>query len=122
MRSPWKSLSQRLARTADEDLAESLAVDAVRAGCTPIAQARQRDEVSLHGTITMVTVNPRGVNKWLEARLGDGTGEVTLIWMGRRLVRGIEGGRRLEVTGRLTTVDGRPAIYNPKYTLLPSQG
>ena len=69
--------------------------------------------------ITMITINPRGVNRWLEAVLDDGTGEVPLIWMGRRLVRGINAGRTLQVTGTITLLDGRRVIYNPNYSLKP---
>lgn len=84
-----------------------------------LATARMRTPVSLRGTISMVTINPRGVNRWLEAVLDDGTGEVLLLWMGRRMVRGIEAGRTVEVTGTLTLFEGRKAIYNPNYTLRP---
>ncbi|MEL4504382.1 OB-fold nucleic acid binding domain-containing protein [Luteococcus sp. H138] len=93
--------------------------ESTAAGCQAIGEAALRRPVKLRGTVHMVTLNPRGVNRWLEAVLSDGSGEVTLIWMGRRVVRGIEAGRRLEVQGVITLYDGRPTIYNPKYSLLP---
>lgn len=84
---------------------------------TAVKDAPLRVPVTLRGTISSVTVNPRGVNRWLEAVLDDGTGEVLLVWMGRRTVRGIDPGRTLEATGTLTLLDGRRAIYNPSYSL-----
>lgn len=88
--------------------------------CDQIAGARLRREVRLRGTITILTINPRGVNRWLEAVLNDGTGEITLVWMGRRMIRGVDAGRRVEVSGRIAMLDGRHVIYNPQYSLLPA--
>jgi hypothetical protein len=42
---------------------------------------------------------------------------MTLVWLGRRRIAGIEPGRRLVATGRVGFYNGRPAIYNPKYEL-----
>jgi hypothetical protein len=56
----------------------------------------------------------------LEAELYDGSGTVTLIWLGRRRIRGIDPGRSVVVHGRLTKQDGRPTIYNPAYELRAS--
>jgi hypothetical protein len=47
---------------------------------------------------------------------------VTLIWLGRRRIRGIEPGRSLVARGRLTRQDGRPTIYNPSYELRAASG
>ena len=55
-----------------------------------------------------------------EAELYDGTGTITLIWLGRRRIGGIECGRSLVARGRLTSHDGRPTIYNASYELKPS--
>jgi DNA/RNA endonuclease YhcR with UshA esterase domain len=56
----------------------------------------------------------------MEADLFDGTGSVTLIWLGRRNIAGVQPGRRIVVHGRLTNIRGRRAIYNPSYELRPS--
>ncbi|MEL4358418.1 MULTISPECIES: OB-fold nucleic acid binding domain-containing protein [unclassified Luteococcus] len=98
---------------------ETLRTESTAAGCLPIGEAPLRRPVKLRGSISVVTLNPRGVNRWLEGVLSDGSGEVTLIWMGRRVVRGIDAGRKLQVEGVITLFEGRPTIYNPKYSLLP---
>jgi hypothetical protein len=58
----------------------------------------------------------------MEAELWDGTGQVTLIWLGRRDIPGIEAGRRIVVRGRLASLKGERAIYNPSYELQPAEG
>lgn len=55
----------------------------------------------------------------LEVELYDGSGTVTLVFLGRRRIRGIEPGRSLVARGRLTTRAGRPTLYNPAYELRP---
>jgi hypothetical protein len=53
----------------------------------------------------------------MEADLWDGTGSVTLVWLGRRDIPGIAPGRRIVVRGRLSTIKGEPTIFNPQYEL-----
>ena len=56
----------------------------------------------------------------MEADLWDGTGNITLIWLGRRDIKGIRPGRRIVVRGRLARIKGERTIYNPQYLLQPS--
>ena len=56
----------------------------------------------------------------MEAELWDGTGNVTLVWLGRREIPGIQPGRRIVVHGRLTSQHGQPTIFNPAYELRPA--
>ena len=53
----------------------------------------------------------------LEAELFDGSGSVTLVWLGRRRIPGIEPGRTLTARGRFAAFDGKRVIYNPWYEL-----
>ena len=105
---------------SDEDLADDdLQRSSLDAGASTISEAKLRTRASLHGRIEVLTLNPRGTNRWLEAELRDGTGAVTLIWMGRRRIPGLRAGRRISVEGMITEADGRRVIYNPRYTVLP---
>ena len=56
-----------------------------------------------------------------ELRLPEGPGggpdRVTLIWLGRNRIAGIEPGRVLTVEGTLTRQRGQTIIYNPRYDL-----
>jgi hypothetical protein len=44
---------------------------------------------------------------------------VTLVWLGRRHIAGIEPGRQITARGRLAVRDDRKVIYNPYYELDP---
>jgi len=83
----------------------------------PIAECQHRERVELAGTLRAVTTRPRGGSLTMEAELWDGTGRVTLVWLGRREIPGIQPGRRIVVHGRLTSQHGQPTIFNPSYEL-----
>ena len=88
----------------------------------PISETQQRQRVELGGMLRAVTLRPSGGSLSMEAELWDGTGKVTLVWLGRRKIGGIEPGRRIVVHGRLTSRNGEPTIFNPTYELQPSGG
>ncbi|HWJ83418.1 MAG TPA: OB-fold nucleic acid binding domain-containing protein [Nocardioides sp.] len=83
-----------------------------------IEAAADRTPVRLRGTLRTVTLRPRGGVPALEAELYDGTGVLTLVWLGRRRIAGIDPGRAIEVSGRIGSHEGARVIYNPKYELL----
>ena len=89
---------------------------------TPIGESQQRERVQLAGTLRAVTMRPSGGSQSMEAQLWDGTGQVTLVWLGRRDIPGIQPGRRIVVHGRLTSRKGEPTIFNPSYELQPAGG
>ena len=86
-------------------------------GAVPIRSCEDRQQVQLTGT---VTINPHGGHPALEVELRDGSGGVTLLWLGRRQIPGIDPGRSLKVWGRISCHDGRRLLYNPRYELMPS--
>lgn len=108
--------------TVDESELESreLQDESASAGATQVAQCSVGSPVCVAGALRAVVLRPRAGVPTLEAELYDGTGTVTLIWLGRRRIRGIDPGRALVVHGRLTKQDGRPTIYNPAYELRAS--
>ena len=66
-----------------------------------------------------VTLRPRGGVPALEAELDDGTGVITIVWLGRRRITGISPGRPIAVQGRIGQHDGERILYNPRYELIP---
>ena len=76
--------------------------------------------VTVAGTLRTVTFSPRGGVPALEGELYDGTGTVTVIWLGRRRIAGIQPGVELIVSGRIGFVDGDRVIFNPRYELRPA--
>ncbi|MFT8396294.1 OB-fold nucleic acid binding domain-containing protein [Propionibacterium sp.] len=105
--------------SSDSDLeSEELVAQSVKSGATPIGKAPDRRRVTVQGTVSAVTLNPRERHSWLEADLTDGSGTVLLVWMGRRTIAGIDPGRKLRVTGLINRNGDTPVIYNPNYELL----
>src|SRR2546430_2460278 len=113
-----KRALHRLTAHAQELDAEDLQREADARGATSVATCIDRSPVSVFGTIRSVPIRPRAGTPALEAELFDGSGVVTLVWLGRRTIRGIEPGRRLRAIGRITSADGRRLIYNPRYELV----
>lgn len=103
---------------ADEHDDRELRKASSDAGVVTIAEAPDREQVRLRGTLRTVTLRPRGGVPALEADLYDGTEPLTVVWLGRRRIAGIEPGRSIEVTGRIGRFDGVRTIYNPRYELL----
>jgi hypothetical protein len=102
----------------DQELdAEDLQKESTKAGADSVAKCRDRVPVTVLGTIRAMTIRPRAGVPALEAELYDGSGTVTLVWLGRRTVAGLGPGRQVRATGRITTAEGRRLIYNPKYEL-----
>jgi hypothetical protein len=109
---------RRLTAETTELDAEDLQKRGEHVGATPLADCRDRAPVTVFGTVRAITIRPRAGVPALEAELYDGSGSVTLVWLGRRTLSGVAAGRQLRATGRLTTTEGRRLIYNPRYELV----
>jgi len=116
VRSGWGKGLGRWASTADQE-ARELKEDTVKAGCCPIADADDRQRVELQGSLRTVTLRPRGGVPALEAELYDGSALVTIVWLGRRRIAGIEPGRAIKVSGRVGVQDHTRVMFNPRYEL-----
>jgi hypothetical protein len=103
--------------SSDDLEAQDLRDDVALAGCCPIAEAGDRALVELQGSLSTVTLRPRGGVPALEAELYDGSGAITLVWLGRRRIVGIEPGRRVRVRGRIGVQDKTRIMFNPRYEL-----
>ena len=113
-------LSRTLQRlTADDHTidAEELRAGTVSAGCAPVSSCRKGAVVTVTGRLKSVVYTPRETVPTLEAELFDGSGSVTLVWLGRRRIPGIEPGRTVTARGRFAAVEGKRVIYNPWYEL-----
>ncbi|MDR0989789.1 MAG: OB-fold nucleic acid binding domain-containing protein [Propionibacteriaceae bacterium] len=120
-RSGRPSLWRRLVGLfATDEPVEPIDLDPVPTGPQPIASVQARRRLDSRGQIsaTQVVAHPSG--PWFEATLTDGSGAVTLVWMGRADVPGVTPGRHLRVRGRLAPDRGRLVVFNPDYTLEPT--
>ncbi|MEI2718357.1 MAG: DNA-binding protein [Candidatus Nanopelagicales bacterium] len=110
-------LATGLSRGATEE--KDLQQVAEEAGATPINACSRGDVVTACGVLNSVIVRPVAGAPALEADLYDGTGHMTLVWLGRRQIAGIEAGRAITITGRMTCLDDTVTIFNPRYSLRP---
>ncbi|MFC7482858.1 OB-fold nucleic acid binding domain-containing protein [Luedemannella flava] len=108
---------RRFTASEAEIEAEELQRDVARHGCQPAREAERGQLVSVTGRLRTVVYTPRTTVPTLEADLYDGSDVVTLVWLGRRQIAGIEPGRALTARGRVALRDDRKVIYNPYYEL-----
>lgn len=111
---------RRLATSNAELESEELQRNVRHEGAVPIGDCEDRQQVSLTGAVSTITLSPRAGHPALEAELRDGSGVVTLVWLGRRQIPGIDAGRTLKVWGRISCHESRRLMYNPRYELLPT--
>lgn len=114
-----KAILRKLTATEAELDAEELRAEAQASGCTPCQEVKRGDLVSVTGRLRTVVYTPRTNLPTLEADLYDGSDVVTLVFLGRRHIAGIEPGRALTARGRVAIRDDRKVIYNPYYELDP---
>jgi RecG-like helicase len=84
-------------------------------GTVPIAEVPLRVPVKVAGVVRRITVFPVEGQESLEAILFDGTGDATIVFMGRRGIRGLTLGTRLIVEGVLAEKDARLRMVNPRF-------
>jgi hypothetical protein len=114
-------LRQALSKWADSgeahqrDLRESYA----KGEAIAIADAPEREQVVVSGVLRTVTLRPRGGVPALEAELDDGSGVITVVWLGRRRITGVDPGRSVTVTGCIGRQGDVPLMFNPRYELRP---
>jgi|SRR3954471_17796112 len=109
---------RRLASSNAELESEDLQKNVRDEGAVPIQSCEDRQQVSLTGTVSTITIAPRAGHPALEVQLRDGSGSVTLVWLGRRQIPGIDPGRTLKVWGRISCHEGKRLLYNPRYELM----
>ncbi|MFE9631332.1 OB-fold nucleic acid binding domain-containing protein [Streptomyces sp. NPDC006463] len=115
----FRRMIERLSSSQEELHSAELQEDAEAAGCTRICDCHDRQIVKVTGTLRTVTLRPRAGVPALEAELFDGSAALDVVWLGRRSIVGIEPGRRMIASGRISMTHGRRVLFNPKYELRP---
>ena len=116
-RTGLRRILDRLTASDSELDARKLQRDSAKCGAVPAGTCRRGQIVSVSGRLRTVAYTPRTNLPTLEADLYDGSDVVTLVFLGRRSIAGIEPGRQLTVRGRIAVRDDRKVIYNPYYEL-----
>ena len=113
---PFRRFFRRMAESDELRYAEEMEEwsDAIP-GTVRIEDASSRSRVKLAGVVRRITVRPLEGSESLEAQLYDGTGEVTVVWMGRRSIPGLGLGTRMVVEGMLAEQRGERRLVNPSF-------
>ncbi|MCB2413867.1 OB-fold nucleic acid binding domain-containing protein [Demequina sp. TTPB684] len=89
----------------------------VHSDWTPLGEVTARSLERTGGRISYVEVSPRDAPARLTVRLVDSTGALDLVFLGRRVVAGLEPGAIVSVEGRVAANEDVPRIFNPRYEL-----
>ncbi|MBL1067080.1 OB-fold nucleic acid binding domain-containing protein [Streptomyces sp. 7-21] len=116
-------LGRRGTEAPGEDLAPSGPKEPGAEGCTRIRDCREeragRPVVRVTGTLRSVGERRVAGMPALHAELDDGSASLGMVWLGRSAIAGIEPGRELIASGRITMTRGGPVLFNPRYQLQP---
>ena len=85
---------------------------------TPIGKIEWRKRSMVHGRVTSISTAPRGSAPMLQVEVWDETGGITLNFLGRREIAGLEVGMEMRAEGMVGEEDGQLTILNPSYELL----
>jgi hypothetical protein len=113
----WRRLIRRLTSDVAQLDADDLSERSQAGGAQRACDCECGQEAVVLGRLRSVGRSPKASVPTLEAELFDGTEGVTLVWLGRRRIAGIEPGRTIKARGRIALRDGRKVLYNPYYEL-----
>lgn len=88
----------------------------------PIGAVVYRQRAQVGGRVRSIRVRPWGEIPTLEAVVGDDTGAITVAFLGRRRVPGLEPDGWLTVEGMVGERNEKLVILNPAYDLRPLDG
>jgi RecG-like helicase len=106
----------RLTESDEQRLAEEIERWAEKvAGTVRIADVAARDRAKIAGVVKRITVRPMEGSESLEALVSDGTGEIRVVWMGRRSIPGLKLGTRIVVEGVVAELRAERRMVNPSF-------
>ncbi|ADG97443.1 nucleic acid binding OB-fold tRNA/helicase-type [Segniliparus rotundus DSM 44985] len=115
----FKQLARKLTADPSELDDEEIREEARALGAARACECGPGEIVVLVGELRSVSTCPKSLNVGVHAELFDGTDTVSLVWIGRTRIPGLEVGRSISVKGRLgLKEDGSKVMYNPYYELL----
>ncbi|SEM32182.1 MULTISPECIES: OB-fold nucleic acid binding domain-containing protein [Rhodococcus] len=113
----FRRLTRRLTEDLDQLDAEAMVESSQASGAQRACDCSRGEEVTMLGRLRSVETCAKASTANMEAEFFDGTEAVTLVWIGRRRIAGIEPGKTLLVRGRVGERNGQKVIYNPYYEL-----
>jgi hypothetical protein len=84
----------------------------------PISQISWRKRAHVQGVVNSIKSAPTGASPVVEVEIWDSTGGVTLQFLGRREISGLEVGAQLKAEGMVGENNGQLIILNPSYEII----
>ena len=113
---PFRRFFHRVAESDEQRLSHEIQTWAGSVpGTVRIAEVPSRERAKLAGVVKRITVHPEHGFEALEALLTDGTGEVSVVWMGRRAIPGLTLGTHLVVEGVVGEHRQGRRMVNPSF-------
>ena len=119
MPSLFRRLTDQLTRSPAQLEADELQTGCHRLGTTPVGECVPRSLVEVSGVLRHLVIPPRGEVPALVGELYDGTGTVSLVWLGRREIVGVRAGIYVRARGRVCEREHGLTMFNPSYEILP---
>jgi hypothetical protein len=85
---------------------------------TPIGSITWRKRAHVQGVVNSIKSAPTGASPVVEVEIWDSTGGVTLQFLGRREISGLEVGAQLKAEGMVGENNGQLIILNPSYEII----
>ena len=115
-----KTEAHVVAKTADK-VTTQLNIETVShyaKNITAISEIQWRRRAQVQGRVTSIKAAPSGAAPTLQIEIWDETGGVSLQFLGRREIAGLEVGSQLRAEGMVGEEEGSMVILNPSYELL----
>ncbi len=87
----------------------------------PIASAHWRHRAHVTGSVTSIRSAPTNASPHVDIEIWDKTGGITLQFIGRREITGLEVGSTICAEGMVGETDGNLVILNPSYEIILNQ-
>ena len=84
----------------------------------PIGNAKWRRRAHIRGNVTSIRTAPASAAPRVDVEVWDTTGGITLQFLGRREISGLEVGKTICAEGMVGESDGALTILNPSYELV----
>jgi len=120
---PRRRLVARLTESDEDWLAAEIrewadtVADSIR-----IDDAKDRSRVKLAGAVRRITIRPVKGFEGMRLQLFDGTGEVSVVFLGRRSIPGLTLGSRLIVEGVIGRSGDVRQVVNPSFEFVQHEG
>jgi amino acid transporter len=105
-------------RRVSDEVVQNLDTSHYSENIIPIATATWRKRAHVRGKVTAIRTAPSGSNPRVDIEVWDETGGITLQFLGRREVIGLEVGSTLCAEGMVGEDSGALTILNPSYEIV----